>query len=315
MEDNEGHEDAPDNDSGLGRAHRHFWKWLPPMPQARPPGLLYHYTDGYGFQGIVERDQIWATEVRFMNDRSELTYGFELMLQVLAELKGSRPRGDLMDHFEACCRNVDPIFSASGEMMFVTCFCEDGDLLSQWRAYGQMGAGYALGVDILAMPSTDVRLVKVDYDREKQRNLLRQVLDGGLAAMENAPDEVVRPRSFVPGRLAVSYETLGDMLTANLWEYFVSMKDTAFREENEWRLVWTNPVWMSEVAYRVKGGSLLAPYVKVPLRPHRQTASPVKEVVLGPGVSSRMSAMVTNHFLYENRHEEAKVKMSTVPLR
>lgn len=32
--------------------------------------------------------------------------------------------------------------------VYITCFCEDGDLLSQWRAYAgrDSAAGYALGI-------------------------------------------------------------------------------------------------------------------------------------------------------------------------
>jgi hypothetical protein len=31
--------------------------------------------------------------------------------------------------------------------MFLTCFSENGDLLSQWRAYGNNGDGVAIGFD------------------------------------------------------------------------------------------------------------------------------------------------------------------------
>jgi hypothetical protein len=40
-------------------------------------------------------------------------------------------------------------FLARRLSVFVTCFCEKGDLLSQWRAYarGASGVGYALGFE------------------------------------------------------------------------------------------------------------------------------------------------------------------------
>jgi len=43
---------------------------------------LYHYTDATGLKGVIENDEIWFTDFRYLNDPSELRHGI------------SRPRSD-----------------------------------------------------------------------------------------------------------------------------------------------------------------------------------------------------------------------------
>src|SRR2546423_10494745 len=49
------------------------------------PRLLYHYTSADGLLGMLQGRQLWATNVRFMNDTSELAYGIRLVREVLQE--------------------------------------------------------------------------------------------------------------------------------------------------------------------------------------------------------------------------------------
>jgi hypothetical protein len=46
------------------------------------PAILYHYTAADGLLGMLQSHQIWATNVRFINDRSELDYGINLVCRV-----------------------------------------------------------------------------------------------------------------------------------------------------------------------------------------------------------------------------------------
>ena len=73
---------------------------------------------------------------------------------------------------------------------YIACFCENGDLLSQWRGYGAIGNGYALGfaakhVGMTDRPSNNTpqtRSRTVIYDQKKQKTRLnkfgRLLLDG-----------------------------------------------------------------------------------------------------------------------------------------
>jgi hypothetical protein len=55
-------------------------------------------------------------------------------------------------------------------------FCADGNLLSQWRAYGKRGAGCAIGFHQVplqkAAKKRGFNLLRVIYDSKRQRELL-----------------------------------------------------------------------------------------------------------------------------------------------
>ena len=43
--------------------------------------ILYHYTSLEGLLGIIESKSIWATNVLYLNDASELNYSINLNVQ------------------------------------------------------------------------------------------------------------------------------------------------------------------------------------------------------------------------------------------
>ncbi len=71
--------------------------------QGETPTLLYHYTDVAGLIGICSSGALWGTNLRFMNDASELAHSWKLMLSVLAEARPqahSRAQIELIDEIE-----------------------------------------------------------------------------------------------------------------------------------------------------------------------------------------------------------------------
>ena len=132
-------------------------------PRSQPVGdSLFHYTSGAGLHGIVNEQLLRATNVRYMNDAMELTDGREVLNRILEGEVDNRelPQGLwlfwqlLRAHF----------LERPAQDCFATCFCEQDDLLNQWRAYGPEG-GFSLGfqsqslVETIAGPRCD--LVKV----------------------------------------------------------------------------------------------------------------------------------------------------------
>ena len=53
-------------------------------------GLLYHYTDQRGLDGILASDTIWATHYRFLNDLTERKIGFDTYLNAIEKVLNSR---------------------------------------------------------------------------------------------------------------------------------------------------------------------------------------------------------------------------------
>lgn len=61
---------------------------------------------------------------------------------------------------------------------FACCFCEERDLLSQWRAYGKYEQGYAIEFDWTAVQERFVaELVgRIEYDEATQDGLIRKII-------------------------------------------------------------------------------------------------------------------------------------------
>jgi hypothetical protein len=49
----------------------------------KPPPVLYHYTNDVGLAGIVERGQLWFSDIFALNDPSELRHGLGIAIDLL----------------------------------------------------------------------------------------------------------------------------------------------------------------------------------------------------------------------------------------
>jgi len=233
------------------------------------PQSLWHYTDAHGLEGIVENQYFWATETRFLNDAAETTYGQDVFLTVLEELvrnRESRTRDLIAKAFFGAGRPASS-FVDEHSRTFVTCFCDDGDLLSQWRAYAGRDSvgGYALEFcppgalvnwAIAAPIDPPVQLRKISYDPLEQEREARRLIEPLLAVM--GPH--VYDKSISNSCVAALVDGMVDFSSA--------AKHPSFAEEREWRFIYTVPkdLGMAKptlpVKHRVSGGVFL-PYVQL----------------------------------------------------
>lgn len=198
------------------------------------PRRLHHYTTITGLQGIATSTSIWASDARFLNDSSELTWAASLIDDVVREVFNEEPKGPLADALP----NYEGLLNVFqyGSRPFVACFCEDGDLLSQWRGYGTGEAPASLGFDLTQLarfglpPRTYLR--RVIYDGETQRQLVRSITETWLATV----------RRLLTG--ASQYQIDDILPYPAIWalqealaEPHLCFKNPAFAEEREWRLI------------------------------------------------------------------------------
>lgn len=123
---------------------------------------LYHYTTAAGLQGILESQQLWATNIAYLNDAEEHTGFFDRRLPHLLE----QPIRDVVEKAASVHNDIDVEGTVQDERThlcdcirdltirfndpYVTSFCStsrqdvrNNGLLSQWRGYGLDG-GYAI---------------------------------------------------------------------------------------------------------------------------------------------------------------------------
>jgi hypothetical protein len=199
--------------------------------------------------------------------------------------------------------------------LFVACFCEDGDALSQWRAHA--GDGYSLGLRTAALDTVGVRdqragLRRVIYAAEQQNALIQRVLDRALAVVGAAAAAPADERRAIA-------EVALEFLVDHLVEFVVSFKQPTFREEAEWRLAVAldtgyagEGTW--QVQFRVETGHPV-PYVDLDISPRGgPAASPVAEVVCGPIDRGELAARSIQLLLKSRGNSSARVRTSALTL-
>jgi hypothetical protein len=140
-------------------------------PASPSTDLLYHYTDQHGLVGIIERLELWATNLGCLGDLSEFAHGLDYLRNVrndiIDNLLCDRPRDSaetksfravfeyLMSEAERRYSRKDPaeylyafsLFDSSRSTQSGAAESDPGDNLEQWRAYSKGGFGYCIGFD------------------------------------------------------------------------------------------------------------------------------------------------------------------------
>jgi hypothetical protein len=115
-------------------------------PEYRPlSGPLHHYTSLDALLSIVETKSLWATNVHYLNDSSESELGLNLMRQVGEEARKTA-KGIDAEFLAYFADWLDGrVFESAS--VYVLCFSEARNQLSQWRGYTEHGRGICLSID------------------------------------------------------------------------------------------------------------------------------------------------------------------------
>lgn len=251
-----------------------------------PNGLIYHYCDAAALMNILNYRKLWATSTKYLNDSTELlslTSNFESHADRHRRYEAEEVLSDIIDFY----RVSTPTYQTQviGMDRFACCFSADGDLLSQWRAYGNNGRGYAIGFD----PNMISGLVGSDVIME-----LRKITYGGREEARLVDDLFERFEPIVASNLHVLDNTGWRKQSARNWlsmkfgeclfNLVEEIKHPAFAEENEWRLYASGK---SDIGFRISQDRVV-PYVELDLS---STAEPLKlpiaEIVVGPRLDFR----------------------------
>jgi hypothetical protein len=98
--------------------------------------ILFHYTSLEGLLGIIESQSIWATNVLYLNDASELNYLIKLLIEEVSNVKEKIPVDSKglgkFSFFDGIIENIEKFISHPYRFSFFVCsFSEEKDLLSQ----------------------------------------------------------------------------------------------------------------------------------------------------------------------------------------
>jgi Protein of unknown function (DUF2971) len=223
-------------------------------PFKKATGILYHYCSNASFLSIIENRQLRASEYSLSNDRLEGKW-FRKVFEDFC-----KDRGLSTSQLQVVLRMYDALFCYYG--FAGVCLSEEGDMLSQWRAYSDNGAGISIGFDSAAFykepvppnPPALPPLSKVIYDVETQRQIITpnvaQIVEFFRTNKTTKTDKLFKFWERVPKAVMKSGAVKGPdegtmkQLEENMILYqsvltflplLYSFKNPAFQEEREWR--------------------------------------------------------------------------------
>jgi hypothetical protein len=278
----------------------------PPITNFPLPPTVYHYCGQATALAMLESGCVWLNNQRGMNDPQDTAWAIP---HIRMHLNRRVDLNKLETPEATRVREFWSAFSINTPDVYVASFSKYGDVLSQWRAYAEDGAGFALGFDPLAfgvhqiqvprlsvVPERTVGMAKVLYDDTKLEEMFSPFFDALVAGQVPIDSAVILIRGLM-----------------------MSFKNPAYREESEWRIIYSPTVGESpdhklrifgkcpEMFFRATKYGVF-PYFKLPF-----TVPAIKEVVLGP--KNRTPLEVVKLWLLKHGHTGAEVKKSSASYR
>lgn len=223
------------------------------LPDKIPTRTLFHYTSQQGLMGIARNQVLWASKAHYLSDESEIRYGLDLLEGEIRQLKNLKQKD------KNVITSLQALLQHERDMnIFVASFSEDGDLLSQWRAYCPDMGGYSIGFtyDHLKphLQRQNLHLKQCIYDEDDQKQKVKKFLE--LCTNHARLEEL-------------KWNT-GDLAREFLY-IVMRLKDPSFKEEREWRIFTDTRIEYThtQVDFR-EGKSTITPFFKIEL------ASPAK---------------------------------------
>lgn len=281
----------------LANFEKYLYKRVFPV---KPPENIYHYTTQRGILGIIQRREMWATQVHFLNDRNEIFLTFKLLKEELERqydktqtrplkrlLKGIREFLDVMDQGHIC----------------ISSFCETGDLLSQWRGYGNLGKGYAIGFDLKELKRIAHKhhfiLWPCVYCPDLQLELVRYLIDLWCSQFTDG--------NFTQAQIL-------KQIDIDICQLAPIIKDESFIEEKEWRLV-SSVVSDQSARFAFREGEYaLIPYYNFPIIDEKKRNC-ISSIVVGPSPHTELACNSLRTFLSAQQLSEVKIETSKIPFR
>lgn len=277
------------------------------------PLNLYHYCDSTGLLGILENQKLWATHTFYLNDKTEINYTHELIEQIYHELIEQAPLDENLLSYRGLLHRLSykTMRPKPNNDIFVICFCEQKDILSQWRGYGDKGSGYAIGFETNKLKRVDSNftLHKILYDEEKQKEILRAMINAVISSFKQS---IIDKSSEEQEKIADEHILIFEEEIISLATYF---KHPSFCEENEWRLVFdSDKNSLKKIKFRTSISGII-PFVEYEIqnKEHNQLL-PIIEVWLGPTVKQEAS-IKSIKMLTDNTYPGLDVSGSKIPFR
>jgi hypothetical protein len=239
-----------------------------------------------------------------------MDHGYEVAKNVIKTKRKKSTSKSKQAYLDQVAKLVDAPPAAG---VYICCFCEEDNLLSPWRAYGENGTGVSIafapygfmrysGPDMPPERLGLTRLWKVFYSTEVQENIVENALDRIPEMHKESSVKIIARK------------------TADAIHFFMpTFKNEDFKEEKERRLIFTpSPKCEVGPSYRVARG-MLVPYYSLKALGRQldgpEELLPITHVTIGPSVRKALNVESTKMLLAQNRYQNVTVRASDTPFR
>ena len=278
----------------------------------KPSRNLFHYTSLRSLEGIVRDRCLWATDIHYFNDAAEMRHIAQLLDgEIDRRIHQGCDNEKVLSQFRVWLSDRLP----NGNMVFVTSFTQNGNLLSQWRGYCAPGKGVSFGFDpgliLRCADEQSFQVGKCIYETADQAKLVTQIVDA-VSDLAKIRGEAA-PNKKHPSQ---SYHGVFEEIENSLLHIGALVKHPSFAEEEEWRAVssiFTNYV-EAPIHYR-ESLSMLVPYIHFSLAPSGESRLFFKHVFLGPTPNINLSINSLSRFLAKHNTGQFSVQYCGIPYR
>ena len=289
---------------------------------------LYHYTSLESCKNILENKTFRYTDIRYLNDPSELENGLKIWVSVLSEFADQYRSTDskfslfltyikhnIMIMTSLHSEKEEKINDFSLELkqefqrdqphppndikIFIACFSEKPDDLRQWIPYGNDGNGASIGIQGCKNGLHNIcdrGIVKVCYEPEQKKvEFLTNFINGLYKAYKEGN---INPSDIM------SNQVFYNLLIVDI----LACKTEKYSDEQEWRLFHVTSGTSEEIKYYENHG-IIKPYIDISFEPNC-----VQEIIIGPKTEKRLNTESMRALLRNNGYKET-VKKSDITYR
>jgi hypothetical protein len=277
-----------------------------------PPDILYHYTDLNGASGIISSKSLYLTKLSYLNDTSELKLGIS-MFQDYAKKKAEEISN--FEKKEFLYSSAHQLNSFEETNICVSSFCENGDLLSQWRAYGKP-VGVAIGFSSKHLKrfldNGLINLWRCVYDQALQIQIILDLIDILLRSYDII-------ESLNRDKISLWHRAKKDLIgyfNTTFLRVTPVLKNAHFSEEKEWRLI-SVPIRSDNINYHALiGNNSASQYYSLGFsRFPEDGANLIDNVSIGPAKEQKLVADAIWVFMKEHGFKPNGIYPSQIPYR
>lgn len=256
-------------------------------PEYRPiSGCLYHYTSIDAFLSIAQHKVLRATKLEYLNDAAEGITGFSRIREAVDQ-DARAATGIERALLEKLSWWIDHRYLVVPGSVYVLCFSQARDQLSQWRGYTAHGRGISLGIPVdflvprMQQVGSEWRFQNCRYSLASQMSFARAVV---ARVRTRAKEEQLNSTAHADLVSVINKEAQLIFQTAAL------MKNDAFSQEAEVRFI-SSIIGESDPRVRFRAGrTSIVPYIEFRLADDQSQEIPTDvEVGIGPGPTQELA--------------------------